>query len=73
MSAQHHRPRPTGGAQSTIKIRLALEAEADRLADLEAEALERWRTLSTQRTACELALRELPDIIPEPATAEKAA
>lgn len=49
---------------STIALRLAMEAEADALADAAAEALERWRSLSEQRHALELALRELPDIVP---------
>lgn len=51
--------------RTTIALRLALEAEADALADAADEALGRWRTLNEQRQAVELALRTLPDLIPD--------
>ncbi|MEH3088734.1 MAG: hypothetical protein PGN24_03735 [Microbacterium arborescens] len=55
-----------------MPIRLALEADADRLADLAQEAWDRYRDLIVQRHAIELTLSELPDFAhhqPQEATA----
>lgn len=62
-------------ATSTIRIRLAMENEADRLADAEAALLERWRDIATRRAAVELALKQLPDVVAptHPAAAEELA
>lgn len=81
-------PRTAGGAQTTIAIRLELEAIADQLHDeslalaeefhrleaLAAAAREEWRLADLRRGAAEQALRDLPDLIPatEPAAAQAA-
>ncbi|GLJ79748.1 hypothetical protein [Microbacterium imperiale] len=63
---------------STMPIRLALEADADRLADLTAAALDEfyrlesltaaardaWRVLDLQRAAVERTLHDLPEMVP---------
>lgn len=74
--------RPAGGAQTTIAIRLELEAIADQLHDeslalaeefhrleaLAAAAREEWRLADLRRAAAEQALRDLPDIVPDAET-----
>lgn len=81
--ARTYAARPTtDGPVSTMQIRLALEADADRLADLAdaalaefyrlealtAEARETWRLLALQRAAVEQTLVDLPDTVPTTAT-----
>ncbi len=55
---------------STMPLRLALEQDADRLADLADKAWEKYRDLVAERTAIELTLRNLPDYAIAPAPAE---
>lgn len=78
MPLNRHSPRPTGGARSTLPVRLELETHADRLTDdtaaaaaeylrleaLAAAARDRWATLDRERAAVERALLELPDLVP---------
>lgn len=69
---------PSPPLVSTMPIRLALEADADRLADLTAAALdefyrlesltaaarEAWRVLALQHDAVERTAHDLPDMVP---------
>ncbi|MFB8893574.1 hypothetical protein [Microbacterium plantarum] len=68
---------PSPPLVSTMPIRLALEADGDRLADLTAAALdefyrleslaaaarEAWRVLALQRAALERTLHDLPEMV----------